>query len=94
VCVVRLPEPDEQVFTSPPYICIEILSPEDTFSRLQVRLDDYLRMGVPNVWVLDPTLQRAWQIKREGHIEPADQILRSEDNYIVMPLADLFSDSY
>src|SRR5271170_3244253 len=26
VCVVPLPEPDEQIFTQPPYICIEILS--------------------------------------------------------------------
>src|SRR5271165_4137159 len=28
--------------------------PDDTFPRLQERLDDYLAMGVPNIWVLDP----------------------------------------
>src|SRR5579872_3328065 len=34
VCVYTLPIPDEQVFTQPPYICVEVLSPEDTLSRL------------------------------------------------------------
>jgi Uma2 family endonuclease len=53
VCVVQLPVPDEQIFTQPPYICIEVLSPDDSFPKLQARLDDYLAMGVPNVWVLD-----------------------------------------
>ena len=42
VCVVTLPAPDEQIFTQPPYICIEILSPGDTFPKLQDRFDDYL----------------------------------------------------
>ena len=40
VCVLNLPEPDEQIFTQPPYICIEVLSPEDTFPRMQERFDD------------------------------------------------------
>ena len=58
ICVVQLPEPQEQIFTRAPYICIEILSPEDSFPRLQERLDDYLGMGVANVWVLDPASRR------------------------------------
>ena len=47
VCVVALPEPDEQIFTQPPYICIEVLSPDDSFPKLQGRLDDYLAMAYP-----------------------------------------------
>jgi Uma2 family endonuclease len=30
VCVVLDQEPDEQIFTAPPFICIEILSKDDT----------------------------------------------------------------
>src|SRR5437868_5471830 len=40
--VVRHPVPSEEVFTTPPYICIEVMSPDDTMSSLQERLDDYL----------------------------------------------------
>jgi Uma2 family endonuclease len=59
VCVT-LGEPAEQFFTKPPFICIEILSPEDRWPRVQERIDDYLAMGVPYVWVLDPSTKSAY----------------------------------
>ena len=90
VSVVRLPEPDEQVLTSPPYITIEVLSPEDTLAKLQQRLDDYLNMGVPNVWVIDPALKRGWRATSDGLFEAKDGILRTSDLHVEMPLADLF----
>ena len=91
LCVVALPEPDEQIFTQPPYICIEILSPDDTFPSLQERFDDYLAMGVPNVWVLDPSSRRGWRVTREGHFEALDGVLRTSDDRVNMPIADLFA---
>ena len=90
VCVVRLPEPDEQVFSSPTYICIEILSPDDSFPRLQARLDDYLTAGTENVWVLDPASRRGWVVTREGHLEALDGVLRTTDGKVEMPMTDLF----
>src|SRR5438067_890895 len=42
VCVVRGAKPQEEILTKPPFICIEILSPEDRRSRIQDRIDDYL----------------------------------------------------
>jgi Uma2 family endonuclease len=90
VCVTPLPEPDEQIFTQPPYICIEVLSPDDSFPKLQDRLDDYLTMGVPNIWVLDPASRREWSIAREGHFEALDGILRTGDGRVAMPVTALF----
>src|SRR5664280_1964642 len=46
VCVV-LGEPTEQIFRTPPFICIEILSKEDRLSDMQDRVADYLNFGVP-----------------------------------------------
>jgi Uma2 family endonuclease len=92
VCVVPLPEPDEQVFTQPPYICIEVLSPDDSVGRMQSRLDDYLAMGVANIWALDPASRRGWSITREGHFEALDGVLRTSDGRVAMPLAELFQD--
>jgi Uma2 family endonuclease len=46
ICVIAGPEPDEEIFTQPPFLCIEILSPEDRMSRMQVKIDDYLGFGV------------------------------------------------
>ena len=90
VCVVNLPEPDDQIFTSPPYICIEVLSPDDTFPALQDRFDDYLAMGVPNIWVLDPATQRAWRITVDGHLEVLDGQLKTVDGHVILPVPALF----
>lgn len=90
ICVVELPEPDEQVFTRPPILCVEILSPDDSFPALQSRFDDCLAMGVPNIWVLDPASRRGWSIKRAGHFEAMDGVMRSSDGHLAMPIADLF----
>jgi Uma2 family endonuclease len=91
ICVVHLPEPEEQVFTQPPCICIEILSPEDRFPKLQDRLDDYLAMGVPNLWVIDPASRRGWRITTEGHFEALDHCLRTPDGQVSLPISDLFA---
>ncbi|MBV9403925.1 MAG: Uma2 family endonuclease, partial [Acidobacteriaceae bacterium] len=39
------------VLREPPFLCIEILSPEDRMSRIEDRIGDYLRFGVAHVWL-------------------------------------------
>jgi Uma2 family endonuclease len=91
VCVVELPEPDEQVFTRAPYLCVEILSPDDSFPGMQDRFDDYLAMGVENIWVLDPASRRGWRVTGQGHFEALDGVLKSADGRVAMPIAELFA---
>lgn len=91
VCVIAGPEPDEQIFTKPPMLCVEILSPEDTMSRMQERIEDYLAFGVSHVWVLDPRTKRAYDYTSEGMREAKDGILRTDDPQITVPLAEIFS---
>jgi len=54
VCIVSADAPFEKVTLTPPLIAIEILSAEDRIHRVIQRLDDFLQMGVPNLWLLDP----------------------------------------
>ena len=54
VAVVSLDSPRESTLNTPPLIVIEILSQEDRVQRYEERLDDYRRMGVPHIWVIDP----------------------------------------
>lgn len=88
VCVVAGEKPVEQVFTAPPFICIEILSPDDRMSRMQVRVDDYLAFGVPYIWILDPSSHKAWRCTHEGLLEVKE--LRTENPEILVPVRDLF----
>ena len=89
VCVIVGPEPDEQIFTHPPFLCIEILSPEDRMSRMQVKIDDYLRFGVSYVWVVDPQTRKAWIYTPDVIREVRDGMLRTENPEIAVPLDEI-----
>jgi Uma2 family endonuclease len=90
LCVVLGPGPREPIVTKAPFICIEILSKEDTFVSIQDRIDDYVAMGVPYVWVINPCSRRAFVYTTEGSREAKDGILRTENPELVVPLAEVF----
>ena len=46
--------PIEQIITHPPIAVFEILSPEDTLTRMMSKLKDYEQMGIQTILVLDP----------------------------------------
>jgi Uma2 family endonuclease len=91
VCVV-LGEPGEQVLRKPPFICIEVLSPEDRMSRVEERIDDFLAMGVRYVWILDPAKKRAFAATAaEGLREIVTGVLKTENPAVEIPLSELFA---
>jgi Uma2 family endonuclease len=92
ICVYAGQEPQEQIFRTPPFICIEILSPEDRWARVQERIDDYLKFGVPYVWVINPVDQRAWACTKDGNAEIRDGVLRTENPSLEIPLAEIFAE--
>ena len=92
VCVV-LAEPGEKILTKPPFLCIEVLSPEDRLSRVVTRANDYLEMGVPNVWILDPETKQAYTATPEGLREVKVGILSTDDPRIELPLSEIFANS-
>jgi Uma2 family endonuclease len=90
VCVVLAESPVEAIFRHPPFICVEILSKDDTFKSVTERLDDYIAMGVPNVWVIEPHTQRGYVYNSDGFIEAKDAVLRATNSEIALPLSNIF----
>jgi Uma2 family endonuclease len=91
VCVYVDEEPKEEIFHTPPFLCIEILSPEDWIQRIQDRIDDYLNFGVPYVWVINPRTRRGWIYTKDEIREVKDGVLRTENPAFAVPLAEIFS---
>jgi len=90
VCVV-LGHPGEQVLTKPPFLCVEILSPDDRMIRIQERVEDYIAMGVLYIWVVDPATRTAWTITPvEGWREEKSGTLKTSNPAIEVPLAEVF----
>ena len=90
VCVVLGPEPLEQIFTKPPFICIEILSPDDRMAAMQEKVDDYMRMGVSYVWIVNPRNRKAYRGTSTGFQEVTE--LRTENPEMAVPLEALFEE--
>jgi Uma2 family endonuclease len=90
VCVYLQPAPPDPVPSTPPFIAIEILSPEDRMSRVRKKIDEYLAFGVPYVWVIDPETRRADVYTASGFYEAKDGVLRTADPAMEVPLAELF----
>ena len=92
VCVVKGSRPQEEVFTQPPFICIEILSEDDRLTRVQERLDDYREFGVPHIWLVDPVKKQAWIYSSAGLLLVQDGILRASEPDVIIPLAEIFAE--
>ena len=87
VCIIAADAPREEIITTAPELCIEILCPEDTVTRTLERIKEYLGMGVPTCWIIDPGRREGW-VATPGLLEEAtDGILRARD--IEMPLAEI-----
>lgn len=45
VCIISRDQPIEPVFTRPPLVCIEVLSPEDRLRYYRDKVEEYTAMG-------------------------------------------------
>lgn len=48
-----------EVLHRAPLLMVEILSPDDSYSNMQQRADDYLAMGAETIWIFDPGTRTA-----------------------------------
>jgi len=73
--VVRIPDlsvfhefPAERVPTSPPFVTIEIVSPDNRHADLIRKLDEYQVWGVEHVWLVEPELKAFYSFDARGLI--------------------------
>ncbi len=91
ICVITVGEADDDLIVSrPPVLCIEVLSREDHMSEMQERVDDYLKMGVSTVWLVDPWRRKAFTIDSSGDIEPAHDQLTLAGTPVVISVQEMF----
>jgi Uma2 family endonuclease len=91
VCVMPRSWKKTPIIREAPMLCIDVLSPEDRFSRTQVKCRDYLAMGVPEVWVFDPDERTVLVVTDEKTRERREGILRLEGTDVNVDLAALFA---
>jgi Uma2 family endonuclease len=91
VCVV-LKRPLGKVLEEPPSIAIEILSPEDTVTRLVEKLEEYEVSGTRNIWVFDPRLRKMFVFRNCALQEITAEFITSTDGAIPLTREEIFRD--
>lgn len=61
--------PEGRYGTAPAFVAIEIVSPDDRYTELTQRLEDYRRWGVPHVWLVDPETKRLYEYSEAGLLQ-------------------------
>ena len=60
ICVLASGLARERIIQTPPLLCVEILSPQDTLRAMRRRVQDYFDMGVQTVWIIEPGTRTAF----------------------------------
>ncbi len=91
--VVVLPPdfPRERIIRTPPLLCVEVLSPRDTLKAMRRRVQDFLDMGVPTIWILDPETRTAHTVTVAQMTEQTTGTIRAEGTLIVLSIAEIFA---
>jgi Uma2 family endonuclease len=72
VTLVRPGALSEDILSAPPLCVLEILSPQDTYARTWERARDYTKMGVENIWLIDPGNRSGQRYVSNGWQEVAE----------------------
>jgi Uma2 family endonuclease len=70
------------IVTTTPYLCVEILSPEDATSETLEKVREYLLFGVKWVWMIDP-VTHAGQVHTPGQVTAVDNQIFFTDRFEV-----------
>lgn len=92
ISVSRSSDPFEEIVTTAPLLCVEVLSKADTVSEIQQRVDDYVGMEVEHVWVIDPWRRLGYYASERGFQQPEDGVLRIDGTPIAVGLAQVFAE--
>jgi Uma2 family endonuclease len=74
----------------PPFLVVEVLSPDDRPDDMRDKIADYRACGVQFIWVVDPIARTGEIYTANSNYPASDGILRTENPLIEVPLAKLF----
>jgi Uma2 family endonuclease len=92
VLLMRQGQEFERIVEEPPLLCVEIISREDRMGEIRARIDDYVRMGVGDCWVIDPHARRTYVCVAGKFAEFEGDALRIAGTEIFVAVGDLWAE--
>ena len=91
VTVLHAGQVAKRIVQEAPLLCVEVLPPEDTWKRLRVKVEDYRKFGVKNIWIFEPEEREVFRYDAKGFqkIEEAD--LTIAGTAVRIPVVEIFA---
>jgi Uma2 family endonuclease len=90
-CVVSAGIERERIITTPPLLCVEVLSPRDSLKSMRRRVQDFFDMGVKTIWIFDPEKRIAYDCGATTMTEHISGTLRVAGTPIELTIEDVFA---
>ena len=90
IMVLRADHKVDRIVREAPLLCIEVLSPEDTFKRLHEKVLDYLNLGIVHIWAFDPGGREAYLCDANGFHKVTTPSLAIPETPIRITLSEIF----
>jgi Uma2 family endonuclease len=87
---VTIGEAEGRIIRQPPFLVVEVFSPEDRIGYILEKVRDYIAFGVPNIWLIDPQ-RRAYLGTEAGLLEVTGALVTKEPP-VTLPLASLWQE--
>ncbi|MDQ6704928.1 MAG: Uma2 family endonuclease [Acidobacteriota bacterium] len=91
VCAVMDTQPYQDLLEYPPLFTIEVLSEGDSFSDSEKKAHQYLELGVPCVWTVDPETGGCYRHTSGAILTVSDGVVCVEGSPIAIPIPELLS---
>jgi len=80
------------IVQTPPLLCVEILSSEDRWRRVEERILDYASIGVRTSWVIDPWRRLAYLAGGTGELREERNTLTVPNTRIAITVDEVFAE--
>ena len=89
---VLLSSPQTKVLLEAPFVAIEILSEQDSMSRVIEKLKEYAAIGTPHIWVFDPRVKQMFTFRSNSLREVEGDVIATDEPRLELTRAEVFQD--
>jgi len=89
---VLLTAPTTRYLLEAAFLVVEVLSEDDSMTRVIGKLQEYAALGVPNIWLIDPRMKLMWVYRPPALVEIEGDTVAVTDGSLELSRAEIFAE--